>query len=290
MSEMNGQGRRQLQKQHARLGEAIRNNVCPYCACRITKVTWTKEHMFPVGLTSGRPYDFMACQKCNNKKSALDDVAVTVSRLGAWSPHLQAGFDKMINSSEGCNSLVAILRHFDLDTRRKLSDEGDWGIEGDDKTILDFFEWLKWIARGLYFLETGQCLKPKEKHRSGCYFIHSSMLNPREMTTLRNGEIPNAKEIFARIDRWRHLPETQTFGEGSLCLWCESIRSTGALISFGGWYTFTVKVSSYTKKAFREAANEQLRYFRSPDVRGLSVVDVKVVNGKETLIFERTVP
>ena len=196
----------------------------------------------------------------------------------------------MINSSEGCKSLVALLRHFDLEARRKLSDEGDLGVEGDDKTILDFFGWLKWVARGLYFLETGQCLKPKEKHRSGCYFIHPSMLNPREMTVLRNGEIPNAEEVLNRIDHWRHLPETQTFGGGSVCLWCESIERTGALISFGGWYTFAVKASPYSKRAFLDSTNEQLRYFGSPDVRGLAVVDVKVVDGKETLIFERTVP
>ena len=267
----------------------MKNDVCPYCACRINKVTWTKEHMLPEGLTGSRRYDFMACRNCNNEKSALDDVAITVSRLGAWSPHLQAGFDKMINSSEGCKSLVAVLRHFNLETRRELSDEGDLGMEGDDKTILDFFGWLKWVARGLYFLETGQCLKPKEKHRSGCYFIHPSMLNPREMTALRNGEIPNAEQILSQIDRWRHLPETQTFGEGSVCLWCESIEKTGAIISFGGWYTFAVKVNPYSKTAFLDSANKQLRYFSSPDVKRLTVVDLKMVNGKEALILEKTV-
>ena len=103
----------------------------------------------------------------------------------------------MINSSEGRKSLHTILRHFDLDTGHKLSDEGDWGVEGNDKTILNFLSWLKWIARGIYFLETGYCLTPKEKHRNGHRFIHSTMLNPSEMATLRNKEIPNAEEHLA---------------------------------------------------------------------------------------------
>ena len=286
MGNKNSHGRRRPLKQHARLGQVMRNNVCPYCACRITKITWTKEHMLPVGLTDARPYDFMACQKCNNKKSALDDVASTVLRFSTATPHFQAGFNKMVNSPEGRKSLDAILRHFNLDTGRKLSDEGNWGVEGDDKTTIVFLEWLKWIARGLYFLETERCLKPKEKHRTGYYFVHSLMLNPGEMAALRNGEISDAKERFARIDRWRHRPETQTFGEGSVYLWCESIRRTGAFISLGGWYTFVVKVSPYSKKAFLDTATQELRYFGSPDLRGRVAVDVKREKGKEKLILE----
>ena len=264
----------------------VQNHVCPYCACRITNATWTKEHMLPKALTGGQPYDFMTCRSCNNKKSALDDVVVTMSRIGGWSPHLLAGFGRMMDSPEGRKSLVAVLRHFDFDTEHKLSNEGDRGIEGDDKTVLDFMNWLKWLARGIYFLETGQCLPPKEKRRNGYKFIHSTMLNPHEMAVLRNKEIFDGEKHFAHIERWRHLPETQTFDNGSVCLWCKSIRTTGAFISLGGWYTFTVKVSRYSKRAFLEAVNDRLKCLYSENIRGCVAVDLKMVDGRETLILE----
>ena len=243
--------------------------------------------MLPRALTGGQPYDFMTCRSCNNKKSALDDVVATMSRIGGWSPHLLAGFDRMINSPEGRKSLVAVLRHFDFDTEHKLSDEGDRGIEGDDKTVLDFLNWLKWLARGIYFLETGQCLPPKEKHRNGYKFIHSTMLNPHEMTVLRNREIFDGEKHFAQIECWRHLPETQIFDNGSVCLWCKSIRTTGAFISLGGWYTFAIKVSRYSKRAFLEAVNDQLKCLYSENIGGCVAVDLRMVDGRETLILDQ---
>ena len=243
--------------------------------------------MLPKALTGGQPYDFIACRSCNNRKSALDDVVVTISRLGGWSPHLLAGFKKMIDSSEGRKSLAAVLNHFDFNTEHKLSDESDRGIEGDDKTVLDFLNWLKWLARGIYFLETRLCLPPKEKHRNGYRFIHSTMLNASEMAVLRNRGIFDGEKHFTRIDRWRHLPETQTFDNGSVSLWCKSIRTTGAFVSLGGWYTFVVKVSRYSKRAFIEAVNEQLKCLCSENIRGCVAVDLKIVNGKETLVLDQ---
>ena len=287
MNKKNSHGRQHAPKQHASLGQMVQNHICPYCACRITDATWTKEHMLPKALTGGRPFDFMTCRSCNNTKSALDDVVVTMSRIGGWSTHLLAGFERMINSPEGRKSLIAVLRHFDFDTEQKLSDEGDRGIEGDDKTVLDSLNWLKWLARGIYFLETGQCLTPKEKHRNGYRFIHSVMLNPHEMAALRSGEISNGEELFVQIDRWRHLPETQTFDNGNVCLWCKSIRTTGAFISLGGWYTFVVKVSRYSKREFLKAVNEQLAYLGSRNLRGCVAVDLRMVNGRETLILDQ---
>ena len=240
--------------------------------------------MLPKVLTGPRPYDFMACQKCNNKKSNLDGVASTVLRLGAVTPHYQAGFNKMIKSAEGHKSLCAILRHFNLDTKHTLSDEGHWGVEGDHKIVMDFLEWLKWIARGLYFLEYGRSLKPKEKHRPGFYFVHSLMLDAGKMAVLRNREIPDAEELFARIDQWRHCADTQTFGEGSVNLWCESILRTGAFISLGGWYTFAVKVSLYTKKRFLDETCDQLRCFGSAGFGEPGAVDLMRTKGKEKLV------
>ena len=277
-------------QQHARLGQTMRNEVCPYCACRITKLAWTREHVLPESLTGARQHDFKACEKCNNKKSRLDEIVSTMLRLSTETPCLQTGFDKMIKSSEGRKSLVAVLRHFDLDTRRKLSDEGNWGIGGDDTSTMAFLEWLKWVARGLYFLETGQCLKPKEQHRIGYYFVHPLLLNPGEMSELTNEESPDAREAFARPDRWRRRPETQIFGEGSVYLWCESVRKTGAFISLAGWYTLVVKVSPYSKKAFLDATNDQLRCFGSPDFKGCVAIDVKKHRGKETLVLARATP
>ena len=192
----------------------------------------------------------------------------------------------MINSPEGRKSLAAVLRHFDFNTEHKLSDEGDRGIEGDDKTVLDFLNWLKWLARGIYFLETRQCLPPKEKHRNGYRFIHSIMLNPGEMAASRNKEIVDGDKHLDQIERWRHLPETQTFDNGSVCLWCESIRTTGAFISLGGWYTFVVKVSRYSKRAFLKAANDQLKCLYSENIRGCVAVDLKMVDGRETLVLD----
>lgn len=264
----------------------MRNKVCPFCACRITQATRTKEHMLPKGLTGDRPYDFMACEKCNNDKSVLDGVASTVLRLSAATPHFKMGFDKMIISPEGQKSLIAILRHFDLGSARELSDEGHLGIEGDRKITLDFLEWLKWIARGIYFLETGRCLRPKESHRSGCYFIHSLILDPGGLAALRDGQIPYAERLFSRVDRWRQCAETQIFGDGSVYLWCESILRTGAFISLGEWYTFAVKVSLYTKRRFLDATSQQLSYFGSPDFHQPVAVDLKRQKGKEKLVVK----
>ena len=245
MSKGDGRNRRQ---EHARLGKTIRNKLCPFCACRITKVSGTKEHVLPKGLTGPRPYDFIACKGCNNKKSALDDVVTTVLRLSAATPHYQAGFDKMMESAEGRKSLVAVLRHCDLKKRYMVLKEGSLGIAADDMSTLVFLEWLKWVARGIYFLENGQCLKTKERHQIGYFFIHPSMLNPREMFALKTAASAGARRAFGQLESWRHRPETQVFGGGSVYLWCESIFKTGAFISLGGWYTLAAKVSPFSRQ------------------------------------------
>ncbi len=96
----------QEQKNPIEYGQALKNWVCPYCAIIMTKGTGTgsartEEHLLPKGLTEGRRYDFLACQKCNNEKSKDDDTLVSVARMGSWSPHLKTGFDKMLRSKEG---------------------------------------------------------------------------------------------------------------------------------------------------------------------------------------------
>ena len=284
MGKGGGHNRRE---EHVRLGKTIRNKLCPFCACRITQVNGTREHVLPKGLTGPRPYDFIACKGCNNKKSALDGALSTVLRLSAATPHFQAGFDKMMESAEGRKSLLAILRHCDLKKRYMVLDEGSLGIEADDTSTLVFLEWLKWVARGLYFLETGQCLKTKERHQIGYFFIHPSMLNPRETFALKNAESADARQESGRLESWRHRSETQVFGEGSVYLWCESILKTGAYVSLGGWYTLVVKVSPFSRRAFVDATNDQLRCFGSSDFRDHVVTDIRKRRGKETLIVSK---
>ena len=208
-------------------------------------------------------------------------------RLSAATPHYQAAFDKMMGSTEGRNSLVAVLRHCDLERTYVVTDDGSQGIEADDMSTLAFLEWLKWVARGLYFLETGKCLKPKERHQTGYFFIHPSMLNPSEVFLLKNAANVAAGQAIGRLEGWRNRSETQVFGEGNVYLWCESILRTGAYISLGGWYNLVVIVSPYSKRRFIDAVNEQLRCFRSPDLRGHVVTGVRKHRGKETLMLRR---
>ena len=71
---MNNVNGRNCGNEHARLGKAVKNKLCAFCATRITEFNRTKEHLLPKGLTGTRSYDFIACEECNNNKSALDDV------------------------------------------------------------------------------------------------------------------------------------------------------------------------------------------------------------------------
>ena len=74
--------------------QALKNNACPYCNNSLTTSTKTKEHLLPVGLTGKRPYDFLACERCNNKKSKWDDTVVNIARMGALGPQAWEGFER----------------------------------------------------------------------------------------------------------------------------------------------------------------------------------------------------
>ncbi len=272
-------GREHKKKSPIEYGQALENRVCPYCARRLAPGTGTKEHLLPRGLTGGRPYDFLACQKCNNEKSKYDDTLVSIARMGNWSPHLKAGFDKMIRSDEGQKSLRAFLKHFNFPDRRERPD-GNWTVYADDAPTNAFLEWLKWVVRGAYFLETNSCLKPKEKLQVGGYFIHQVLL------TLYADARTQAKrervQVQAAMDKVLHHPHLQTFGEESVYFLGDSTK-TGMCILLGKEYLLSAVVVPYTKHAFRSSINERIAYlnFLPPDIQGKRVVDVK----KGTLIF-----
>ena len=76
--------------------------------------------------------------------------------------------------------MAAFLKHVNLSNKKPRSD-GNWIVEMDDTPTIACLEWLKCIARGAYFLETGFCLRPKEKLRFGNYFIRPAFLTiPRD--------------------------------------------------------------------------------------------------------------
>ena len=266
-------------------GQALKNRVCPYCAVIMTKGTGTgsartEEHLLPRGLTGSRTYDFLACQKCNNKKARQDDILVSIARMGNWSPHLQDGFDKMLRSEGGQKSVIAFLKHFNLSSRRERAD-GNYTIESDDAPIIAFLEWLKWIVRGAYFLETGTCLKPKEKLRPGGYFIRPTLLPVDDRDKLLTRQ--QRRDVQRVLDKSFRHPQLQTFGGGSVHFLCESTK-IGLLIFLGKEYLLGAIVTPYKKKDFLKSINEQLDYFRflAPDIQGRRAVDVR--NG--TLILQ----
>lgn len=259
-------------------GKALKNGVCPYCAVIMTKApgtdsSRTEEHLLPKGLTGGRTYDFLACQKCNNEKSKYDDTLVSVARMGSWSPHLKAGFDKMLRSEEGQKSLVAFLQNFDLQGRRERTD-GNYAIEFDDVPILAFLRWLRWVVRGTYFLETGFCLKPREKKRKGGYFIRPTLLSVDNIDTLPTRQ--QRRQVRRVVDKSLRHPQLQTFGGGSVHFLCKSTK-TGLLIFLGKEYLLGATVTPYKKKDFLKSINEQLSYLHSlaPDIQGRRAVDVR---------------
>lgn len=266
---------RTARKNPIKLGRALRNRVCPYCAVVMKTGTETKDHLLPRGLTEGRPYDFLACRTCNNTKAKYDDILVSIARIGNWSPPLQGGFDKTLRSEEGQKSLVAFLKHFNLPSRRERPD-GNYTVESDDMPIIAFLEWLKWIVRGAYFLETGACLKPKEKLRLGGYFIRPILLLVNDGDQLSNRY---ARRILEKS--FLH-PQRQTFGGGSVHFLCESTK-IGLLIFLGKEYILGATVTPYKKKDFLKSINEQLSYFRflPPDIQGKRAVDIR----KGTLIL-----
>ena len=255
-------------------GQALENRVCPYCADIMKTGTGTKEHLLPKGLTGGRPYDFLACQKCNNEKSKYDDTLVSVARMGSWSQHLKAGFDRMLRSEEGQKSLIAFMQNFDLQGIRERPD-GNYAIEFNDVPILAFLRWLRWVVRGAYFLETGFCLKPREKQRKGCYFIRPTLL-PIEDDRDNRLTRQQRRQVRRVLDKSLRHPQLQTFGGGSVHFLCESTK-TGLLIFLGKEYLLGATVTPYKKKDFLKSINEQLSYLHSlaPDIQGRRAVDVR---------------
>ena len=260
-------------------GQALKNRACPYCNDFLTKGTTTKEHLLPRGLTGKRPYDFLVCKRCNNKKSKWDDNVVNIARMGAWSPHLQAGFERTSRSEEGQKSLVAFLKHVNLSSKRPRPD-GNWTVEMDDMPTIACIEWLKYVARGAYFLETGFCLRPKEKLRAGGYFIRPTFLTSRDIGRLSTREERQLPRNL--LDPEFQHPQLQTFGEGSVRFLCESIR-TGMMVLLGREYLLGATVVPYKKKDFLKSINEQLSYlnYLHPNIQGKRAGNVR--NG--TLIF-----
>ena len=269
---------RTASKRPVKLGQTWKNRVCPYCAVIMTKApgtdsSRTEEHLLPKGLTGGRTYDFLACQKCNNEKSKCDATLVSVARMGSWSQHLKAGFNKMLRSGEGQKSLVAFMRNFDLQGRRERPD-GDYAIEFNDVPILAFLRWLRWVVRGAYFLETGLCLKTRDQHRGGGYFIRPTLLfidNIDKLPTRRQRR--HARRVVKESLCHHQL---QTFADRSVHFLCTS-TAAGVRIFLGKEYLLRVAVVPYKEEDFLKAINEQLDYLGSlaPDIQGKRAVSAQ---------------
>ena len=264
---------RTARKKPVKLGQAWKNRVCPYCTVVMRVDTETKEHLLPRKLTGGWAYDFLACQKCNNEKSKWDENLVTVARMGGWSQYLKAGFDKMLRSEEGQKALVAFMQNFDLQGIRERPD-GDYAIEFNDVPILAFLRWLRWVVRGAYFLETGLCLKTRDQHRRGGYFIRPTLLFIDNIDRLPTRQQRRHARRVVTKSLCHH--QLQTFAEGSVHFLCTS-TATGVQIFLGKEYLLSVAVAPYKEENFLKAINEQLDYLGSlaPDIQGKRAVSAR---------------
>ncbi len=129
--------------------------------------------------------------------------------------------------------------------------------------------------KGAYFLETGFCLKPREKQRRGGYFIRSRLLpieDDRDPRLTRQ----QRRQVRRIVDKSFRHPQLQTFGGGSVHFLCESTK-TGLRIFLGKEYLLSATVTPYKKKDFLQSINEQLSYLHSlaPDIQGRRAVDVR---------------
>ena len=283
-------GRRSRLPAAGSLSMALKNERCAYCGRVMTgegEKRPTKEHVVPTSITGSRTYDFMACLACGNKKSRLDELIAWMVKFGRINVKALGAFDLKSASSEARKSLKAIVRQLDLGNPLFCTYQGEeWAMLSGGWSIIEgLSEWTRWFARGIYFLETGQVLKPKEAMRYPGRMILTELLLAGEMMHVtRWGSDEGA------VCRIFH-PAAGATTWGDVWLECPSIKYPElACLCLGGKYALCATVARYSKKELLESANRLIRHHDVPEVRNGAIVDLRKVGGKMRWILDRGPP
>ena len=272
----------------ASLEKALKNDYCGYCGRKMTKEEGeyrrTKEHLVPKSITGSRPYDFMACRLCGNKKSRLDELIAWIVKFGDVNTNRLDRLDIKSLSCEGRKSLKAILKHINLIDPSFVTHRGDEfvGLHGRWRIVEFLTEWTKWFARGIYFLETGKILRYKEGMRYPDRMILSELLLASDMvglTRLGFDEIGAAAKIF------RPAPNAQAWGD----IWLDwkSIKYPAvACLCLGGKYVLAATVAPYNKDKLLVSANLKLLWHHDPRVRNGCITDLTKYKGKWVFVLK----
>lgn len=187
--------RRQGLAAHVRFGGEVCNRRCPLCGRLLTPCVKkspqpdsmaTEEHLLPQAITGTRPYDLLVCRKCNNEKSRLDEAVTSLARLAPYSDLTRDGFDRQFLKHP-----TTLLSMVAPDALCSLPEEptGDLRLHTTMKFHTLCVEWLRTIAKAIYFLETGKCLRQRLKP-GGIFQVDMRHLAGRAISRLPQDQVP----------------------------------------------------------------------------------------------------